>query len=92
MPTLNVYIEELKFDRCCISVQDEKGDLIQIANIQNNDYLNDLIDKIGNSHFIIEHNKTLGTNSKELVIPLKIGEKGIGIISVEKKNQNLWAH
>ena len=83
-----IIVDELKFDKCSISVQDESGNLIQIANIQNNDYLNDLMDKIGNSHFIIDHNSAAATNRKELVIPLKIGEKGIGIISVEKKNQN----
>lgn len=82
-----IIVEELKFDKCSINVQDETGSLIQIANIQNNDYLNNLMDKIGNSNFIIDHKISAETNKKELVIPLKIGEKAIGIISVEKKNQ-----
>ncbi|MDG2154167.1 MAG: hypothetical protein P8K10_09565 [Crocinitomicaceae bacterium] len=62
--------------------------MVQIANIQNNDYLNDLMDKIGNSNFIVDHTNSTEKNKKELVVPLKIGDKAIGIISVEKNNQN----
>lgn len=83
-----IIVEELKFDKCSISVQDETGNLIQIANIQNSDYLKDLMDKMGNSNYMIDHKNSSETNKKELVIPLKIGEKAIGIISVEKKNKN----
>ena len=82
-----IIVEELKFDKCSINVQDETGNLIQIANIQNKDYLNELMNRIGDSNFIIE-NSLAGSKKKELVIPLRIGEKAIGMISVEKENQN----
>ena len=82
-----IIVEELKFDKCSINVQDETGNLIQIANIQNKDYLNELMNRIGDSNFIIE-NSLGGNKKKELVIPLRIGEKAIGMISVEKENQN----
>lgn len=82
-----IIVEELKFDKCSINVQDETGNLIQIANIQNKDYLNELMNRIGDSNFIIE-NSLIGNKKKELVIPLRIGEKAIGMISVEKENQN----
>ena len=82
-----IIVEELKFDKCSINVQDETGNLIQIANIQNKDYLNELMNRIGDSNFIIE-NSTGGNRKKELVIPMRIGEKVIGMITVEKENQN----
>ena len=82
-----IIVEELKFDKCSINVQDETGNLIQIANIQNKDYLNELMNRIGDSNFIIE-NSLAENKKKELVIPLRIGEKAIGMISVEKENQN----
>ncbi|MGB1728948.1 MAG: hypothetical protein ACPHF2_03075 [Crocinitomicaceae bacterium] len=82
-----IIVEELKFDKCSINVQDETGNLIQIANIQNKDYLNELMNRIGDSNFIIE-NSLAGSKKKELVIPLRIGEKAIGMISVEKEDQN----
>ena len=82
-----IIVEELKFDKSSINVQDETGNLIQIANIQNKDYLNELMNRIGDSNFIIE-NSLGGNKKKELVIPLRIGEKAIGMISVEKENQN----
>ena len=82
-----IIVEELKFEKCSINVQDETDNLIQIANIQNKDYLNELMNRIGDSNFIIE-NSLVGNKKKELVIPLRIGEKAIGMISVEKENQN----
>ena len=45
------------------------------------------MNRIGDSNFIIE-NSLIGNKKKELVIPLRIGEKAIGMISVEKENQN----
>ena len=45
------------------------------------------MNRIGDSNFIIENSLT-GNKKKELVIPLRIGEKAIGMISVENENQN----
>ena len=83
-----IIVEELKFDKCSISVQDEAGNLVQIANIQNNDYLNEIMNKIGSSKFIIDHKTSSSENNKELLIPLKISDKNFGFISVEKSDKS----
>ena len=68
-----IIVEELKFDKCSINVQDETGNLIQIANIQNKDYLNELMNRIGDSNFIIEN--SLAGNKERTCYSLRIGEK-----------------
>ena len=83
-----IIVEELKFDKCSISVQDEAGNLVQIANIQNNDYLNEIMNKIGSSKFIIDHKNSNSENNKELLIPLKISDKNFGLISAEKSDKS----
>jgi len=89
-----VIIAELHCFKCSIhAIEEESGKLIEVSNFQSGDKLDQMLDKIGDSDFMLENingNRVDSGENSKLYIPIKLSDKNIGLICMEHSSKEFF--